>query len=64
MNKSMIYRVLSVFCLTFVLAACSEEGPMEKAGEKVDEIAVDAGNAIEDTCENTKQELGAENSDC
>jgi hypothetical protein len=60
----MIYRVLSVFCLTFALAACSDNGPMEEAGEKVDEIAVDAGNAIEDSCEKAKEGLGAEDSDC
>jgi len=63
-NKSMVYRFLSVFFITFMLAACSEEGPMEQAGEKVDQVAEDAGNALEDSCENTKQELGAEDTDC
>lgn len=46
-------RMLAVaFCLVFVgggmLAACSEQGPAEKAGEKIDDAADDAGDAIDD----------------
>lgn len=30
---SFIYRIAAVFGLVFALAACSDEGPMEKAGK-------------------------------
>ncbi len=46
------------------LAACEEQGPMEEAGEKIDEAAEDAGNAIEDACEDVKDAAGAEDKDC
>ncbi len=32
---SFIYRIAAVFGLVFALAACSDEGPMEKAGKKI-----------------------------
>ena len=47
----------------FTLAACSE-GPAESAGEKLDEIATDAGNAVEDACENVKDAANADDKDC
>ncbi|WP_274010101.1 hypothetical protein [Vibrio parahaemolyticus] len=50
---SFIYRIAAVFGLVFALAACSDEGPMEKAQ-----------NAIEDGCENLKENLNAEDKDC
>ncbi|WP_218761451.1 hypothetical protein [Vibrio parahaemolyticus] len=49
---SLIYRIAAVFGLVFALAACSDEGPMEKAGKKLDETAEEAQNAIEDGCDN------------
>jgi hypothetical protein len=47
----------------FTLAACSE-GPAEDAGEKLDEVVTDAGNAIEDACEDVKENADAEDKDC
>ncbi|EGR3199770.1 hypothetical protein J7Y46_000928 [Vibrio parahaemolyticus] len=61
---SFIYRIAAVFGLVFALAACSDEGPMEKAGKKLDETAEEAQNAIEDGCENLKENLNAEDKDC
>ncbi|WP_218763238.1 hypothetical protein [Vibrio parahaemolyticus] len=48
---SFIYRIAAVSGLVFALAACSDEGPMEKAGKKLDETAEEAQNAIEDGCD-------------
>ncbi|ASA54827.1 hypothetical protein [Vibrio gazogenes] len=61
---SSIYRIAAVFGLVFALAACSDEGPMEKAGKKLDETAQDTQNAIEDSCENIKENLDAQDKDC
>lgn len=33
------------------LAGCEQEGPMERAGEKVDRAAEDTGRAIDDATE-------------
>ncbi len=38
--------VLSAF-LMLGIAACEKKGPMEKAGEKIDNAADDAGDALE-----------------
>ncbi|MCR9581063.1 hypothetical protein [Vibrio antiquarius] len=61
---SLIYRIAAVFGLVFALAACSEEGPMEQAGKKIDEAAEETQNAIEDECENIKENMNAEDQDC
>jgi hypothetical protein len=34
--------------LAGALAACEEQGPVEEAGETVDDAAEDAGDAVED----------------
>ena len=36
------------------LAACEEEGPLEKAAEKTDDALDDAGDAIEDAADEVK----------
>jgi hypothetical protein len=47
----------------FTLAACGD-GDAEEAGEKIDEIVTDAGNAVEDACENVKENADAKDQDC
>ena len=37
---------------------------MERAGEEIDNAANDAGNAIEDACEEAKEGMGADDTDC
>lgn len=49
--------------LIVVLAACTP-GAAEKTGKKVDDIILNTGNAIEDVCENIKESLNTENTDC
>lgn len=62
-------KKLTVIALTavmgFGLAGCdNDDGPAEKLGAKVDNAATDAGNAIEDACENVKKNAGAKDTDC
>lgn len=45
------------------LAACSD-GPAEDVGEELDKIVTDAGNAIEDACEDVKEGAGAKDKNC
>lgn len=61
---SFIYRIAAVLGLVLAMAACSDEGPMEKAGKKLDETAQDTQNAIEDRCEELKENLNAKDKDC
>ncbi|TKF32865.1 hypothetical protein FCV50_08580 [Vibrio kanaloae] len=62
--RSIAYRVLTVMGITLALTACSDDGPMEQAGENVDEAVEETQNTIEDSCENVKEHLGAEDEDC
>ena len=58
-------QLCAVLCVCGWLAACdNHEGPMERAGEKIDKAATDVGNAIEDKCEETKEAAGAEDTRC
>jgi hypothetical protein len=60
-----ILRMLLVIAVTaFPLAACEPEGPMERAGEEMDEAARDVGNAVEDACEDAKKGVDAADPDC
>jgi len=64
--------VLPIFILLLTfMTGCDNQGPAERAGEKVDEVfenaresGKDLGNAIEDACEDIKEEAGAEDKDC
>ena len=51
--------------LLFAITACdSNDGPLEKAGQSVDNAATDMGNKVEDACEDAKEGMGANNTDC
>lgn len=60
--KLLTMASLMVF-LTAGLSACSGDNA-ENAGEKVDEMIQDSGNAVEDACEDAKENMNAEDSDC
>jgi len=53
----------AIAAVLLLLSACSE-GPAEEAGEKIDNTATDIQNSIEDTCEDVKDSLNAEDKDC
>ena len=46
------------------ITACEKESGAEEVGETIDETITDVGNAVEDTCEEVKEEAGAEDQDC
>ena len=60
--KLLTMASLMVF-LTAGLSACTDD-KAENAGEKVDEMIQDSGNAIEDACEDIKEGMKAEDQDC
>ncbi|NDV90626.1 hypothetical protein GTH32_05370 [Alteromonas sp. 345S023] len=56
-------KILVASAFAFSLAACGD-GEAEDAGEEIDEVVTDAGNAVEDACEDVKEGAGAEDKDC
>ena len=51
--------------MLFAIAACdSNDGPLEKAGQSIDQTATDMGNKIEDACEEIKKGVNAQDSNC
>ncbi len=74
-NTSFIYRLFAVLGLVFALAACTDEGPMEKAGKSMDNAAEEAGqklndaaedtkDAVKEECEKLKESMNADDTDC
>ncbi len=64
--KKILKKITAITLSTlFVLsiAACSD-GPAEDAGEEFDKVVTDAGNAVEDACEDVKDAANADNKDC
>lgn len=62
--KSRMILLSTLLISMFALAACEQKGPAEELGEKIDNAATDAGNAIEDACEDVKDAAGAKDKDC
>ena len=63
MNKFKLMP-MALIAAVLSLTACSDEGPAEKAGKQIDEMATDTGNAIEDACEDAKENMNAKDTDC
>ena len=54
MKKSLNQLLIVCAALALVaFAGCEKKGPMEKAGEKVDEAAQKTGDAVKDAAEKT-----------
>jgi len=46
-----IAATLLASALMITLSACEEQGPLEEAGEEIDDAVEDAGDAIEDAAD-------------
>lgn len=55
--------ILTTLFMVVALSACGDDSA-EEAGEEIDEIVTDAGNAVEDACEDVKEGVKAEDKDC
>lgn len=67
-RKLLLISIVSAFAVT---GCDTDDGPAEKAGESLDnagdaiaDSARDVGNAIEDKCEEIKENADAEDTDC
>ncbi len=74
-NTSFIYRLFALLGLVFAISACTDEGPMEKAGKSMDDAAEEAGqklddaaedtkDAVKEECEKLKESMNADDTDC
>ncbi len=54
MKKKLLLSLhaLAALMLTFSFAACEKKGPMEKAGESVDEAAEEVSDEVDDATTN------------
>jgi hypothetical protein len=62
--KNLKYFTTTLLALTTVFALSACDDGAENAGEKLDEVVTDAGNAVEDACEDVKEGVKAEDTDC
>jgi hypothetical protein len=62
-NISILFNSSLLILASTFLVAC-ESGTMEKAGETADEAITDVGNKTEDLCEQVKEGVKAEDTDC
>lgn len=60
---NLISRMALISMLAFSVMAC-EDNNAEEVGETVDEVITDAGNKVEDLCEDVKEKADAEDKDC
>ena len=64
MNLLKKFTLLSMVLGSLALVTACAEKDAETAGEKIDEMVTDAGNAVEDACEEAKEGMDAEDKDC
>jgi predicted small secreted protein len=59
------HLLLIAIVAAFGISGCdTNDGPAEEMGEALDDTATDAGNAVEDACEDVKEGAGADDTDC
>ncbi|MFI3156345.1 MAG: BON domain-containing protein [Methylococcaceae bacterium] len=60
-QKILANKVLAIACLSavFGLAGCEQEGPAEKAGEKIDRAAENAGQKIDQATDQAEKKIEA-----
>lgn len=64
--------LLLAMAASFALTGCDNDygmaekagAAMDEAGDRIEEIATDAGNAVEDACEDVKKNVDAKDIDC
>lgn len=58
-----LQTIVAILFSAFLLTAC-EEGPAERMGERIDDAVTDAGNAVEDACEEVLDAVNSANQNC
>ncbi|MDP5033248.1 MAG: hypothetical protein NWQ54_01880 [Paraglaciecola sp.] len=64
MKNIKYFTILSILLTAMTLLSGCGDDNAEEAGEKVDQVMTDAGNAVEDACEDVKEGVDADDTDC
>jgi len=59
-----LYIFIFTAVLAMTIAGCDNDGPAERAGEKIDNTMEKMGNQVEDACEEAKEGANLDNQDC
>ena len=63
--KTRLKNIAFISVMLFTITACdSNDGPMEKIGQSIDQTATDVGNKVEDACEEAKKDLNVKDNRC
>ncbi|BED88171.1 hypothetical protein PspMM1_06390 [Pseudoalteromonas sp. MM1] len=63
MNSTTLKAALIAVFAGFFMMGC-EDNHGEEAGERIDEAVTDVQNSVEDACENVKEGVNAEETNC
>ena len=63
MNSTTVKAALIGLFASFFIMGC-EDNHAEDAGERIDEAVTDVQNSVEDACENVKEGVNAEETNC
>ena len=61
-NSTLKAATIALFSALFIMGC--EDNTAEEAGERIDEAVTDAQNAVEDACEEVKEGVKAEETNC
>jgi hypothetical protein len=64
MKNFKYFTILTILLASMTLLTGCGDDDAGDAGKKIDEVVTDAGNAIEDACEDVKEGVKAEDTDC
>ncbi|MFP3426688.1 hypothetical protein [Pseudoalteromonas sp. SIMBA_162] len=63
MNSTTLKTALIGLFASFFIMGCQDNNA-EEAGERIDEVVTDVQNSVEDTCEEVKEGVNAEETNC
>ncbi|KXI28080.1 hypothetical protein [Paraglaciecola hydrolytica] len=64
MNKLKNLGLMALLLTSLAGMTACEDNNAEELGEKLDKTVTDAGNAVEDACEEVKEGVDAKDTDC
>ncbi|MDP2566940.1 hypothetical protein [Pseudoalteromonas marina] len=63
MKSTTLKAALIGLFVSFFIMGCQDNNA-EEAGERIDEVVTDVQNSVEDTCEEVKEGVNAEETNC
>ena len=57
-------NIAALLLAALLTVGCDNDGPMEEAGEAIDNTVEDVSDAADDACEELKEGVDADDTDC